>query len=91
MNSINWLVRIKNPSWWLTAIPAVLLLIQVVAAPFGYRFDFTILNQQLAAIINAGFAVLAVVGVVIDPTTKGVADSRRAMSYAVPNDDSNEG
>ena len=31
---INWKSRIKNKQFWLSIIPAVLLLIQVVAVPF---------------------------------------------------------
>ena len=79
--NINWRVRIKNKTFWLTIIPAVLLLVQTVSAPFGYTWDFVVLNQQLAAIINALFAVLAILGVVNDPTTKGVGDSERALMY----------
>ena len=85
--NINWLVRIKNINFWLAIVPAVLLLIQVCAAPFGYKWDFTVLNQQLAAIINAAFAVLAILGIVTDMTTKGISDSDRAMTYEEPRDD----
>ena len=35
---INFTARIKNKTFWLTLIPAVLLLVQVVAAPFGYQW-----------------------------------------------------
>ena len=80
--AINWRVRVKNKTFWLTLIPAVLLLVQAVSAPFGYTWDFVVLNQQLAAIINALFSVLAILGVVNDPTTKGVGDSERALMYA---------
>ena len=79
--AINWRVRVKNKTFWLTLIPAVLLLVQTVSAPFGYTWDFVVLNQQLAAIINALFSVLAILGVVTDPTTKGVGDSERALMY----------
>ena len=79
--AINWMVRAKNKTFWLTLIPAVLLLVQAVSAPFGYTWDFVVLNQQLAAIINALFSVLAILGVVNDPTTKGVGDSERALMY----------
>lgn len=79
--AINWAVRVKNKTFWLTLIPAVLLLVQAVSAPFGYTWDFVVLNQQLAAIINALFAVLAILGVVTDPTTEGVGDSERALTY----------
>lgn len=81
---INWKVRIKNKSFWLALIPAVLLLVQVVAAPFGYQWDFVVLNQQLADIINALFAVLAILGVVTDPTTAGISDSKQALTYETP-------
>lgn len=84
MKKINWMVRIKNKNFWLTLIPAVLLLIQVVVAPFGYQWDFGVLNEQLAAIINALFAVLVILGVVNDPTTDGVADSDQALTYKAP-------
>ncbi len=84
MNKINWVVRIKNKNFWLSLIPAVLLLVQVIAAPFGYEWDFVVLNEQLAAIVNALFAVLAILGVITDPTTAGIADSRMAMRYIEP-------
>lgn len=84
---INWEVRIKNKNFWLTLIPAVLLLAQVVAAPFGYEWDFGILNEQLAAIVNALFAVLTILGIVTDPTTAGLKDSNLANTYKTPKKD----
>ena len=82
--NINWKVRIRNKNFWLALIPALLLMVQVVAAPFGYKWDFGVLNQQLAAIINAVFALLSILGVVNDPTTAGISDSARALSYDEP-------
>lgn len=82
--NINWKVRIKNKQFWLALIPAILLLIQTVLVPFGYKWDFGVLGQQLTAIINAAFAVLSILGVVNDPTTEGVSDSAQAMSYDSP-------
>ncbi|MDT2595394.1 phage holin, partial [Lactococcus petauri] len=63
----------------LAAVPAFLLLAQTIGAPFGYKWDFVVLNQQLAAIINAAFGLLAIIGVVVDPTTAGIKDSQRVM------------
>ena len=85
--NINWIVRIKNKAFWLALIPAVLLLIQVIAAPFGYEWDFVVLNEQLTAIINAVFGVLAILGIVTDPTTTGVTDSKQALTYTTPKED----
>lgn len=85
--NINWIVRFKNKAFWLALIPAVLLLLQVIAAPFGYEWDFVVLNEQLTAIINAVFGVLAILGVVTDPTTAGVTDSKQALTYTTPKED----
>lgn len=81
---INWKVRLKNKTFWLALVPALLLVVQTVASLFGYAWDFVVLNQQIAAVINAVFAVLAILGVVTDPTTAGVTDSDRAMGYTKP-------
>lgn len=85
---INWLVRLKNKMFWISVIPAILLLIQAVAAVFGFALDFGDLGNKLLAVVNAVFALLSILGVVNDPTTIGVSDSNRAMTYEVPNDDS---
>ncbi len=84
---INWKVRLKNKTFWLAIVPALLLVIQTVASLFGYAWDFVVLNQQIAAVINAVFAVLAILGVVTDPTTAGMTDSDRAMTYEKPRED----
>ena len=81
---INWTVRIKNKNFWLAVIPAVLLLIQAVAAVFGYTLDLGDIGNKLIAVVNAVFGVLVVLGVVVDPTTAGISDSYRAMNYKKP-------
>lgn len=81
---INWKVRLKNINFWLTAIPAALLLIQAVAALFGWQLDLGAIGNRLADVVNALFALLAILGVVNDPTTKGMADSQRALGYDKP-------
>lgn len=82
---INFAVRAKNKTFWLSLVPAALLLFQTLAAVFGgIPTDFGDLGQRLTAAINALFAVLTLVGVVADPTTKGLSDSERAMSYTQP-------
>lgn len=71
---MNWKDRIKNKTFWLTLIPAITILVQVTAVPFGYTIDLTELTGQIIAIVNAVFAVLAIIGVVVDPQTKGIKD-----------------
>lgn len=84
---INWTVRIKNKNFWLAVIPAVLLLIQTVAAVFGYTLDLGELGNRLIAVVNAVFGVLVILGVVNDPTTAGIRDSRQAQGYLAPKED----
>lgn len=82
--NINWVARIKNKNFWVTLIPAVLLLIQTVAAVFGFTLDFGELGNQLLSVVNALFAVLVILGVVNDPTTAGISDSKQALTYTEP-------
>lgn len=84
MTNINWIVRIKNKNFWLTIIPALLLLVQVVAALFGFTLDLGDLGNKLIDVVNALFVVLAILGVVTDPTTEGVADSTQVLTYTEP-------
>lgn len=81
---INWTVRLKSKTFWLTIVPAALLLVQVVAAVFGLSIDFGDLGNKLLDVVNAAFAVLAILGIVADPTTAGVGDSARALTYTEP-------
>lgn len=83
-NKINWKVRLKNKAFWLAIIPAVLVLAQVVAAAFGYSLDAGAVGDKLLAVVNALFVVLAILGVVADPTTAGLSDSRQALTYEAP-------
>ena len=82
--NINWTVRLKNKAFWLAIIPAVLILIQAVAAVFGISLDFDGLGRDLIVVVNAVFSVLVILGVVTDPTTAGVSDSQQAMTYTEP-------
>lgn len=82
--NINWKVRIKNKNFWLAIIPAVLLLIQAVAAVFGYQIDLGDLGNKLLVVVNAVFVVLSILGIVTDPTTQGISDSTLALTYNEP-------
>lgn len=81
---INWRVRLLNKNFWLSLIPAVILLVQVVLAVFGIAVDFGETGNKLLAVVNAAFAVLTIMGIVTDPTTEGVGDSVRALKYDKP-------
>ena len=84
LKKINWIVRIKNKTFWVALIPAVLMLIQMIAAVFGYEMNLGDLGDKLLAVVNSLFVVLSILGIVTDPTTEGVADSERALTYEKP-------
>ena len=85
--NINWKVRIRNHQFWVSVIPALALVIQAVAAVFGWSLDFTSLIGKLIGVVDAVFALLVILGIVVDPTTAGVSDSRRALGYEEPWED----
>lgn len=84
---INWKVRLKNKNFWIAIIPAALLLIQVVARLFGFELDLGDIGNKLLDVVNTAFAVLAILGITIDPTTEGVSDSEQALTYNKPKSD----
>lgn len=81
---VNWKVRFANKTFWLTIIPAILLLVQTILAVFGITIDLTELGNRILDVVNALFMVLMLMGVINDPTTVGLGDSERAMTYTVP-------
>lgn len=82
--NINWKVRFANKDFWMTFIPAVLLLITVVADVFGIQLDLGDLGNKLLEVVKAVFLLLAILGIVNDPTTAGTSDSAQAMTYQKP-------
>ena len=81
---INWKIRLMNKQFWLSLIPALALTAQAVAAVFGWEIDLTTAVGKLLTVVNTVFALLVVLGIVVDPTTEGVGDSERALSYNEP-------
>lgn len=86
--NINWKVRIKNPVFWVTVIPSIVSLVYLVLAVFGVTPSITenVIIDGLLAVVGA----LTTVGVLVDPTTKGVSDSKQAMGYDKPKVDKTE-
>ena len=81
---INWKIRLMNKQFWLSLIPALALTAQAVAAVFGWEIDLTTAVGKLLTVVNTVFALLVVLGIVVDPTTEGIGDSERALGYEKP-------
>ena len=81
---INWLVRVKNKAFWVALIPTILLLAQQVCGMFGVDIQIANLQDNLLSIVGTLFTLLAILGIVVDPTTDGISDSNLAMTYEEP-------
>jgi phi LC3 family holin len=84
MIKINWGVRFKNKLFWYAIIPAILVLIKSVAEMFGFTIDLTTFEQNMLSVVEAVFVILAILGIVADPTTAGYSDSKQALTYKIP-------
>ncbi len=70
--------RFKNKAFWIALIPATLLFLQSIFSAFGVSFDLENLQSQLIAVIESLFIILAILGIVIDPTTPGILDGDKS-------------
>ncbi len=79
---LNMAVRLRNPVFWLTLLPALTGLVYTVLGLLGVVPPLAEENllQGAGLLITA----LTTLGVLVDPTTAGVGDSPRAMTYTRP-------
>lgn len=82
---INWKVRFKNRVWLGSFISLIVGFIYSMLALFDVIPVIT--ENTIMRAINQLLTLLGLLGVLIDPTTAGVNDSNRAMSYVEPWDD----
>ncbi|AZF90676.1 holin [Streptococcus phage CHPC875] len=75
---INLKLRLQNKTTLVALISAVFLMLQ----QFGLHIPSNIQEG-----VNTFVGILVILGIVTDPTTKGIADSERALSYEQPLDD----
>lgn len=85
---INLKVRFKNPVFWLTVIPAAVTFIYTVLGAVGVVPAIS--QDMIVNIVTALVSALTTLGVLVDPTTKGVGDSERALGYDTPGGNSEE-
>lgn len=72
---INWKLRFTNKTTLLAIISTVILLLQQLGLT---------LPSNVSEVVNTILTLLVLLGVVTDPTTKGISDSGQALDYAEP-------
>ena len=82
---INWKVRMQHKQFWVSLIALLIVLANQIAGIFNV--DIKIYSEQVTGISETILMILALMGIIVDPTTNGVSDSMRAMRYEKPKDD----
>lgn len=82
---INIPVRMKNPWFWVSLLGVILTAMGVSPEMFtSWGAVIQAIRDLFGNPFMLGSVTLAVLGVFIDPTTKGVGDSGLAMTYDKP-------
>lgn len=84
---VNWKVRFKNPVWLTSFFGLIIGFVFNLLALFEIYPSFS--QHQVTQIVSEVLEFLGLIGVLVDPTTVGISDSNRAMTYEVPWDDNN--
>ena len=85
MNKINWKVRFKNKIWLGSFLSLIVGFVYSMLALFDVFPEVT--ESLVLQLMNQVLTFLGLIGVIVDPTTAGIGDSERAMSYETPWDD----
>ena len=84
---VNWKVRFKNKTWLTMFISLIVGFVFNMLKLFDIVPTFT--ENLVMNIVGQVLTFLGLIGVIVDPTTVGVEDSKRAMEYTEPWDDNN--
>lgn len=72
---INWKLRLQSKFFWVALISLIVLLTQ--------QLGFDIFPKNWEEVLNTVLSILILLGVINDPTTKGLNDSEQALDYLV--------
>lgn len=82
---MNFILRLKNKATLTAIVGAIFLFIKQITEAFG--IDLSAQIEQISGLVGAVITLLVGLGVVVDPTSKGVKDSGIAKTYAKPRDE----
>lgn len=76
---INIKARLKNKMFVLSASALVVSFVYQMLSAFDIVPQIT--ENEVTGLITMAVNILAFIGVLVDPTTEGINDSERAMTY----------
>lgn len=80
---INWKVRLRQKPFLVASFSALLIFVQTAGALFGFHLSDAF-GAKITDAFNTLLSLLVILGVVIDPTTKGINDSEQVKQYTEP-------
>lgn len=81
---INWKARFKNKAFVVTFVTLIVTFVYQILGLFGIVPSIS--ESTIANILTVLVNMLAALGVLVDPTTPGTADSERALTYYTEED-----
>lgn len=79
---INWKVRLRNKTFWVTIIPSIVTIIYTILGFFGVVPKVS--QNDIINILMVVLGLFNAFGCFVDPTTSGVSDSEKALTYEKP-------
>lgn len=82
MKNINWKARLRSGPFWIGVISAVVAAVFAIVQLVGVNLPVT--ADQILNVATLILMIPASIGIISDPTTKGLSDSAQAMTYEQP-------
>ena len=82
---INWKLRLKNKTTLIALLTAVVAFIYQTLGLF--KIVPSISADEILKVAGLAINILVLLGIVVDPTTKGITDSEQAKGYDKPKED----
>ena len=79
---VNVKVRLKNPVFLITFITAIIAFIYQILGMFDVVPAVS--EDSVVQVVGIVINILTAMGILVDPTTKGIGDSQRALNYDEP-------
>ena len=79
MKNINWKARLQSGPFWIGVASAVVAAVFAIVQLVGVTLPVT--ADQVLNVVTLILMIPASIGIISDPTTKGLSDSSRALKY----------
>ena len=88
MKNINWKTRLQSGPFWIGVASAVVAAVFAIVQLCGV--DLPVTADQVLNVFTLVLMIPASIGIISDPTTKGITDSARALTYDKPVDNARD-